>query len=136
VFAERSSEGVTRLRVVTPEGAERRSIDLPVSGEEVWLGGEAAPGKLIVAHGPRGPHVAGLGSTVLLVDVATGEVREVARGLFPLMAFFPSGQGIEVPAPGSAAARLFQAGDAVVYFDPIAGERRVLAGVAPVGSVQ
>ncbi len=132
VFAERAGEA-TRLRVVSVEGQERSSIDLPVSGEEVWLGGEASPGKLIVAHGPRGPHVAGEASTILLVDVDTGEVREIARGLFPLMAFW---RGTEVPAPGGAAARLFQSGDAVVYLDPIAGERSVLAGLPPSGSMQ
>jgi len=131
-----SGGGAARLRVLRASGDEGSSIDLGRVGEELWLGGEAAPGKLVLAHGPRAVDAERASTAVLLVDIQTGQVREVARGLFPILAFYPWGGAAQAPEPGGAAAGLFQAGAAVVYMDPVQGVRRVVAGREAPGSAR
>jgi len=65
-----------------------------------------------------------------VINWNSGTVREVAAGLRPSGAFQRYIQNRE-PTPGSLATRIFHAvdqNDASVYFNPLTGERRVLAG--------
>lgn len=115
-----SDAGRKRLRIHSGDGMiEERAIDLGPYGRVV-LGAEAALGRLIVGVAPNVPPASNE-LTILLVDLGSGDAREVARGLWPL-----AWHG--TPAPGSLATKLFAAGDALVYLDPTTGERRVIAG--------
>jgi hypothetical protein len=102
------------------DGRLTRVIDLGPA-YDVMGGGEPAAGKMIVAlfEGPT----TRMGD-VVLIDLDSGEVRKVARSLVPVYRFW---QG-RFPKPGSIATKLYEQAGRLVYFDPLTGERRVIAG--------
>ena len=120
VLSERSGRD-SRLRVFRPDGGEEPAIPLPAAGSVV-LGGEVAPGKLVVATGEWPSY------TTSLVDLDRGIVRKLADGLIPAARL--AGFGYEInagPAVGSEATRLFvQESHVLVRLDTLTGERRVL----------
>jgi hypothetical protein len=117
-----------RVELFAPNGKRERTIEIPAHGR-IALGGEIAPGRLVVAAG--GATNETLSRTIFLVDVLSGEVRQVADGLFPVAYFAPwsSNRPNYLLAPGSEATKLFYGpGRCLVRFDPLTGERRVLLG--------
>ncbi len=124
VVTETWTDGVSRLHVFSTEGKEERTVDLgPVGG--IALGGEPAAGQLAVAVFPSTIWKAG-GSRVLLVNVSTGETRELGKHMYPLAAgarWF----GSEPPQPGSEATKLFYSGiGSLIWVDPKTGQRRTI----------
>ena len=123
-----------RVRIHSPEGDEQVSVPLG-SGGSVALGGELAGGRIIVVVRPARPEPATrnavvLTSKIFVVDTTTGEVRQVATGLFPASTPLWSTDPSLTHSPGSDAARLFfDPGFSLVRLDPTTGERRkILAG--------
>jgi hypothetical protein len=108
-----------RLHLFGEDGSPARVIELP-GGEQVSLGGEAAPGRIIVGVGALGDQ------KILLVDLDSGEVRSVADHLSPVvrsLSFF--GPANATVMQGSEATKLFLRGSgALVRLDPLSGERR------------
>ena len=120
VLSERSGQDL-RLRVFRPDGGEDPSILLPAA-ESVVLGGEVAPGEIVVAAGE------GASDFVSLADLDGGSLRKLAHGLSP--AAHLAGFGYEInarPTAGSEATKLFVEDSRVlVRLDPSTGERRVI----------
>jgi hypothetical protein len=118
-----ADDAATRLRVFDAEGRPVRSLEVPPPSR-VYLGGEVAPGKIAVAT-VRDADPAVEGGALYLADVDAGTVRKVADGLRPAV-WYPFFDELPV---GSDATKLFRGpGASLVRFDPITGERRVLAG--------
>lgn len=116
VLTERLSRG-PRLRVFRPNGEEEATIALP-PGRYTVLGAETAPGQLVVGIGDEAFHYASW-----LADIDGRTIRGVAEDLRPVSSLF------DLPAVGSEATRLFYGpGGALVRFDPLTGQRRVLLG--------
>ena len=107
----------------SPDGVLLRTVSFP-GAFGLTPGGEAAPGKLIVAAGD------GSEREIDLVDVDTGEFRRVADRLYPAMRLWSSGsQPNLAPEVGSEATRLFvRWGECLVRLDPFTGARRVILG--------
>lgn len=115
-----------RLEVFAPDGRHKRTLPIPAR-DRIALGGEAAPGKLIVAAGGDAGKRAS--RTIFLVDLSSGKVRQVADRLFPAayLAGWLSGRLNYLPEPGSEATKLFFGpGRSLVHLDPLTGERRVI----------
>ncbi len=70
--------------------------------------------------------------TIFLLDLSSGQVRQVADHLFPVnyLAGWISNRPNYQPVPGSEATKLFfgPGRRSLVHFDPLTGERRVLFG--------
>jgi hypothetical protein len=119
------------VRILSPDGTEERTLVLEGRWSGMVLGGEAAPGRMLV-----GLH-AGLqtDSETVVVDLSTGRVVRRERGVMPLAAawFYSRDAGTLRPAPGSLAARLVRGVDGrIVELDPDNGARRdVLARLSP-----
>lgn len=120
VLSERSRRDA-RLRVFRSDGGEELTVPLPPAGFVV-LGGEVAPGKLVVAVG-EGPSY-----SVSLVGVDDGSVCKIADGHYPAARL--AGFSYEInagPTAGSEATKLFvQEGRVLVRLDPSTGKRRVI----------
>jgi hypothetical protein len=115
-----------KIEVFAPNGGKERTLEIPAR-DRITLGGEIAPGKLVVAAGGASNET--LNRTIFLVDLSSGEVRQVADGLFPVAYFAPwtSNRPNYLFAPGSEGTKLFFGpGRSLVHFDPLAGERRVI----------
>jgi hypothetical protein len=113
--------GKARAELHGADGRLTRVIDLGPAHYE-GSGGEPAPGKMTVAlfSGSNGAP-----GDMVLVDLDSGNVRKVASGLTPV---FNHWQGI-FPRPGSMATKLYWEGDGrLIYFDPLTGERHIIAG--------
>jgi hypothetical protein len=127
-----------RLLVLSPSGEVERSVGF---GKDLVLGGEHSPGRVLL--GLRGadddalegvPEVAaelGLepleGWSTWQLEVATGELEPLARGVAPLIE-----SGVGGTYSGSPETRLFVAGgQAVVTWDPTTGRGRHLFGPFP-----
>jgi hypothetical protein len=100
--------------VLTRDGAPERTLDLG-AGDHVIVGGEVTPGKLVLAL-----HSAPRSSRVLVADLDTGQVEQVADGLVPALG--RSWWMSRSPRP------LYIRGTALVRFDPITREERVIVG--------
>lgn len=118
------------VEIFSAAGKPERTVPFP-GRQRIRFGGEAAPGKLVVAVGPDS---AARGSpSIFLLDADSGQARPVAEGLSPvvLLAGYLSDQPTDLPAPGSEGTKLFYGPDrSLVRFDPLTGERRVLIGRA------
>lgn len=115
-----------RVEIFSSEGKPQKSLSIPAAGR-IILGGEAAPGVLIVAAGGDSSERAS--RTIYVADLSSGEVRRVGDRLFPtvFMAGFFSRQPNYMPAPGSEATKLFYGpGRSLVRLDPTTGDRRVI----------
>ncbi len=119
VLTERSPQGA-RLRVFLADGTERRTVPVEAPGY-FFLGGEVAPGKLVVALG-EGPRY-----SASLAGVDDGSVGKIADGLYPAARL--AGFSYEInagPTAESEATKLFFQGRVLVRLDPLTGERRVI----------
>jgi hypothetical protein len=115
-----------KIEVFAPDGRRERTLEIPAR-DRITLGGEIAPGKLVVAAG--GATNETLNRTIFLVDLSSGEVRRVADGLFPVAHFAPwtSNRPNYLFAPGSEGTKLFFGpGRSLVHFDSLTGEQRVI----------
>jgi len=127
IAAAEAGPAGARVRVFSTDGIEEKAIPLG-AGASIFLGGEPAGGQ-IIASIRRGTAAPWSESKVFLVDISSGEARQVAEGLLPISAFQwwltddPSLQ----PSPGSEATKLFSGPDhSLVRFDPATGKRRVI----------
>jgi len=107
-----------RLRILDSNGTERTAIDFGTA-TRVVLGSEAAANQLIATidsgNNPR----------LVLVDLTSGSIREIADGLRPAIPWWSS-RSVE---PGTIASRVYRTrGDALVYLDPLTGERKTIVG--------
>jgi hypothetical protein len=121
-------ESNVSLEVFKPDGQRERTISIPARNR-IALGGEIAGGRLIVAAG--GESAQSLSRSIFVVDLASGDVRQVADRLFPVVHFarWMSNQPDYQPEPGSEATKLFYGpGRSLVHFDPLTGEQRLLLG--------
>ena len=121
-----AGEGGARVEVFSSDGKPERTIPI-AAGSRIVFGGEAAPGKLIVAAG--GDSGERENRTIFVADLSTGEVRRAGDRLFPtvLLASLLSGRPNDVPAPGSEATKLFYGpGRSLVRFDALTGDRRII----------
>jgi hypothetical protein len=110
------------------DGRLERTVPIPAR-DRIALGGEAAPGKLVVAAG--GVASERESRAIFLVDLSSGEVRKVGDRLFPVvyLAGWISNRPNYQPEPGSEATRLFYGpGRSLIHLDPLTGERRVILG--------
>jgi hypothetical protein len=115
-----------RVEVFAMDGQHERTIPIPAR-DRISLGGEIAPGKLLVAAG--GDSKERENRTIFLADLSSGDVRQVADRLFPVvyLAGWVSNSPNYQPEPGSEATKLFYGpGRSLVHFDPLTGERRVI----------
>ena len=112
-----------RVEIFAADGRHERTLSIPAH-DRIITGGEAAPGKLIVAAGGEMNERAS--RTLFLADVSSGEVRRVADGLFPTAVGWVQGPHY-LPEPGSEATKLFYGpGRSLVHFDALTGQRRVI----------
>jgi hypothetical protein len=128
IVAASTHESEVSLEVFARDGQRERTIPIPAR-DRIAFGGEIAPRHLIVAAGGQSPQ--SLSRSIFLVDLASGDVRHLADGLFPVAYFarWLSHQPNYQPEPGSEAVKLFYGPDrSLVRFDPLTGERRVLLG--------
>ena len=123
-IVERSA---VRIEVFAPDGSAERTITIPAR-YRISLGGEVAPGKVVVAAG--GSAQVRESRTIFVADLSSGAVVKVADGLFPICSYLSyAATPDSVPAPGSEATKLFYgAGRSLVRLDPLTGERRVILG--------
>lgn len=129
VLAE-ANEQTTRLRVFSPEGGQERTLDFSPGGR-ITLGGEAAPGQVVVGIGSGPITQERANRTIYLANVNIGETRRVADHLYPIahLAGLLSYQPNVEPAAGSEAAKLFYGpGRSLIHLDPLTGERRTILG--------
>ncbi len=115
-----------RVEVFAPDGKHERTLPVPAR-DRIALGGEVAPGKLIVAAG--GDESERAGWTIFLADLSSGQIRQVAERLFPVvyMANWLTNRPNYLTEPGSEATKLFYGpGRSLVRLDPLTGERRVI----------
>jgi hypothetical protein len=116
------------LELFNRDGRLERTVPIPAR-DRIALGGEAAPGKLVVAA--EGIASERESRAIFLVDLSSGEVRKVGDRLFPVVysAGWISNRPNYQPEPGSEATRLFFGpGRSLVHLDPLTGERRVILG--------
>ena len=113
------------LQIFSPDLVPERTFrfDGALSPE---IGGQPAPGRLIVAAAKPGPAISSDPShwQIFLLNLATGEVRSLAKGLLP----------VEGPnrGPSSAGSRLFRDGKGgLVSLDPATGKTRVIVPGSP-----
>jgi hypothetical protein len=128
IVAGLTAESGVSLEVFGRDGEHERTISIPAK-DRIALGGEIAPGRLIVAAG--GESAESLSRSIFVVDLASGDVRKVADRLFPVvyLARWLSERPDYEPEPGSEATKLFyEPGRSLVRFDPLTGERRVILG--------
>jgi len=122
VRSSRSLAGRATLEVLSSEGVPERSVDLGAVARKAALriGAEVAPGTIALASDVSGA------DRLLLVDLQTGGVRDVAGGGRPVVTtWLPVGSA---PEPGSVATRLIAREDSVWLLDPAAATVRLLAG--------
>jgi hypothetical protein len=124
-----ADESGARVEVFAQDGRHERTIRIPAR-DRIALGGEVAPGGLVVAAG--GDTKQRENRTIFLADLSSGQVRQVADHLFPVtyLAGWISNSPNYQPEPGSEATKLFYSPGrrSLVHFDPLTGERRVLLG--------
>lgn len=108
------------LRIFSRAFVPERSFRFAGSG--LQLGGQPAPHRLVVATSPRRLGVFSNRGKILILDLATGSMRQFGSGLVPV----PYSQ----VGPESAGSTLFWRGDfrRLVQVDPETGRERVLAG--------
>jgi ABC-2 family transporter protein len=109
------------LRIFSRDFAPERSFRF--AGGYLHLGGQPASDQLIVAAAPRVPGSVQWGrSQVLLLDLATGSMRRLGRGLVPAA-------GPDV-GPQSAGSTLFWRGEGsrLVRLEPRTGKESAIAG--------
>lgn len=121
-----------RLHIFSGDLSDRLNVDLG-PGRRIYFGGQPDPDNFFieVSSMKEGGPTKG---RLLLVTLDNGEVREVARDLYPIawrmrwMAPDPA----QVPQPGSIAARLFYNDhDGVVEFESATGKfKTLIAGVS------
>ncbi|HTD53034.1 MAG TPA: hypothetical protein VK780_08415, partial [Thermoanaerobaculia bacterium] len=129
VLAESLLDFSRRIRIFSEEGRELQTISIEGRGP-LNLGGEAAPGRLVVATRPS-PSARRTDSTVLLVDISAASTRTLGQNLYPVVA-----SGWWVPGDpslgsqlGSQATRLFLTqGGGLVSIDFATGARRAILG--------
>lgn len=111
------------LRVLSDSGVEERAIDF--GADIITLGGEVAPGQLIVSLAKDRES---RNARIALVDLATGKYEIKTEGFAPIYDFAAAyGQGSVKRTPGSEATKLFQAPDgSIIRYDALTGERRVI----------
>lgn len=122
-----SRVGAATLRLFSRAGLPQGEVPLG-PGARVLLGGEAAPGQLVVAAGPERMRTE-LTGKILLADLARGTVRPLAEKVFPVAGFprWGAADPTQVLEPGSEATKLFYGPNgSLVRFDPLTGERRVI----------
>jgi hypothetical protein len=108
-----------RVDVFTRDGQLERSIPIP-AGQQIRLGGEVAPGQLVVGAGYDPEST--ISHEIYLANLSTGQVRLVAKRLGPLR---------NLSEPGSDATKIFFGPDgSLVHFDALTGERRIIIGKA------
>ena len=93
-----------RLHVFQPEGSRERTITLP-PGRWFSLGGEAAPGRVVLAVSDGSVY------SSHLVDVNSGTVRKLADGLYPAVHLSGNFPDEWVPAVGSEGTKIFSTPD-------------------------
>lgn len=124
------TDGQARLSIFSSDGMMEQTIELGPAGS-LRLGGEPERGSLVVATSREdravGPRDYRKTLTVLLVGLESGKIKQVGSQMSPLSyLWWYTGH---LPTPGSVATRLFITADhQLVYLDPIAGQRRVIAG--------
>ena len=123
VLSEKSA-ATTRLLVFRPDGTPEGVVALP-AGRFATLGGETAPGRLVVAVGDGSRYASHL------VDLDSGTVRLLAEDLYPAARLSgPPWELNAAPEVASEATRLFvRDGKELVRLDPETGARRVLLAV-------
>jgi len=86
---EVTDDGRRRLRIVEPSGQELRQFDADVTRNDwFWLGLEVRPGVLMASAGPSDTESVRCNERRLLeIDTSKGQVREVARGEFPVWSY-------------------------------------------------
>jgi hypothetical protein len=117
------------LRVFSPTGDAEQTIALGGRSPSVTLGGEVAPGRLVVGLGGPARHP----GEAVLVDLAAGRVVRRQPGVTPVAVRWfvaPDAGSWSRPAPGSAATSLFheEGGRRVVRVDLTTGAREVVFG--------
>lgn len=124
------AEGRGILKIYSVDGVEEQTIALG-EAKGIRLGGEVAPSRFVVGTGAVGQEFKFVGNHQLsLVDVASGGVNPLGPGTLGLVpAIIPSRiRANQPPAPGSIATRLFYRTGELILFDPLTGERKVVAG--------
>ncbi len=113
----------TKIRVFSPDGAILTTLEVPPA-PRIFLGGEVAPGRVVVATQGAREASPWEGGPLYLADLDAGTVRRVAEGLTPVT-WFP--MWFDNAAAGSDASKLFYGpGRSLVRFDPQTGERKEL----------
>jgi hypothetical protein len=79
VIAEKADQGLA-LRTFSAGGELLRTLPLP-DGERISLGGEPAPGRLVLGIGPFGDQ------TIFLVDLVSGGLSRIAEHLTPALRY-------------------------------------------------
>ncbi len=128
-----SSETGTRVRIFSSDGEEQRMVAIRFGpGWRIGLGGETAPGVIVVAV--RSEKADWKDSECLLVDTRTGQTRSIGEHLFPAaaMAWWGRHDPSWYPAAGSEATRLFlDARGSLLRLDASTGETRVILAGRP-----
>ncbi len=110
-----ASGGAGRLRLFSAQGQPDRVYELGPVGF-VRIGAEPAPGKLTLAIDPAAQGFWG-GANTYLLDLASGELRRIARHSMPTAALLH--WRLSVMEPGSEVTRLVQrTGGAFLRLDP------------------
>jgi len=135
------TDGRYALDILDPSGESRKKIDIP-GARYARLGGEIAPGKLVVRTSeslpPEVPDRAlrqsefAENARVVVFDTASGAFSELGKGLTPVASPFWYWGNVN-REPGALATRLFQRGSfsELLVLDPASGELRPVAGNRP-----
>ena len=125
-----SADEQSWVHVFRNDGTHEGTVELPrAGGHRVLFGSEIAPGRLFAYTWPedRSDH------RVWVFDTNTGDVREVAQRLVPVVHLHSDSRWLRPPRPeiGSPASRLFWDVDRtqLIRLDPETGEQEVLLGV-------
>jgi hypothetical protein len=125
-----SSPGSATLEVLSPDGVPQKSFPLASGTVDpsivYFIGGEAAPGTVVVSRTSKLVSSVPSEDRLMLVDVESGTIRTVDGTGWPVAAL--SWIVSEPPVPGSVAARLVARDGAVWLIDPATAKLKPIVG--------
>ncbi len=122
--------GGSRLEVLSPEGVVAGEVHLPRKPKRLMIGFQPTPSTFVVAVSDEKPGYQWFADwNSRLVDLESGEIREIGSGVVPVNWWFRRGSVTQPLPTGCAASRLFIGdGSSLWLWDQVTGRLEPLVG--------